>query len=203
MKFKLLMFLGLVATASINMTEESLHEYLGLMLLVLFVLHLLGQGWWLAASFPKFSRPMRLKSEVSILVILFSVLTVVSGLLLSRYALPFLRVKEWQAVLIDVHHFCGGAFILLCCFHFGLHLNMKKTTGKAILFSSLVFFLLSGLIYAGTRLVDYGFLEEFEEIVFMFPEALQFIVSSIFTSACFLLFGWLIQAANSKRLSYA
>lgn len=59
---------------------------------------------------------LRIKSLSVIALMIVFLFTMISGALLSRYALPMLRVKTIQALMIDVHHSLGMVFLLLSFF---------------------------------------------------------------------------------------
>ena len=71
----------------INGTEESLHEYLAIFVLLIAVQHLLKQKWWFRMMrFGLRNQPLKLKMTAVLLVSFCC--TVISEILVSRYALP-------------------------------------------------------------------------------------------------------------------
>ncbi len=109
----------------INGTEESLHEYLALVVLLGVVQHLMRQGWWfrmLRFGFRK--QPLKLKMTAVMLVSFFC--TMISGILISRYAVPAARIKAIQPVMLDLHHFFGYTTFFLTFLHVGAHLKARK-----------------------------------------------------------------------------
>ena len=90
----------------INGTEESLHEYLAIFVLLIAVQHLLKQKWWFRMMrFGLRNQPLKLKMTAVLLVSFCC--TVISEILVSRYALPAARIKAIQPVMLDLHHFFG------------------------------------------------------------------------------------------------
>ena len=88
----------------INGTEESLHEYLAIFVLLIAVQHLLKQKWWFRMMrFGLRNQPLKLKMTAVLLVSICC--TVISEILVSRYALPAARIKAIQPVMLDLHHF--------------------------------------------------------------------------------------------------
>ena len=76
----------------INGTEESLHEYLAIFVLLIAVQHLLKQKWWFRMMrFGLRNQPLKLKMTADLLVSFCC--TVISEILVSRYALPAARIK--------------------------------------------------------------------------------------------------------------
>lgn len=124
--FKIAMLILILLLVSMNTVEEEAHEYLAFFAAAVFVFHAAAQKWWFSSSCPRFSVALRIKSLSAFALMIVFLLTMGSGALLSRYAVPFLRVKTIQALMIDVHHSLGMVFLLLCFFHFGVHLSIGK-----------------------------------------------------------------------------
>ena len=106
----------------INGTEESLHEYLAIVVLLIAVQHLLKQKWWFGMMrFGLRNQPLKLKMTTLLLVSFCC--TVISGILISRYAFPAARIKAIQPVILDLHHFFGYTTFFLTFLHVGAHLG--------------------------------------------------------------------------------
>lgn len=120
------MMVLILLLVSRNAVEEELHEYLALFAAAVFFFHVSAQKWWFSGQVQRWSSALRMKSLSAVALIIVFALTMLSGLLLSRYAVPAFRVKALQAAMIEVHHGLGMLFLLLSFFHFGLHLSMKK-----------------------------------------------------------------------------
>ncbi|ANU64988.1 hypothetical protein [Turicimonas muris] len=124
--FKIAMLILILLLVSMNVVEEEAHEYLAFFAAAVFVCHAAAQKWWFSAVCPRFGMALRIKSLSVIALMIVFLFTMISGALLSRYALPMLRVKTIQALMIDVHHSLGMVFLLLSFFHFGVHLSIEK-----------------------------------------------------------------------------
>lgn len=109
----------------INGTEESLHEYLAIFVLLIAVQHLLKQKWWFRMMrFGLRNQPLKLKMNAVLLVSFCC--TVISEILVSRYALPAARIKAIQPVMLDLHHFFGYITFFLTFLHVGAHVKARK-----------------------------------------------------------------------------
>ena len=87
-----LFLLGLMAYFR---TGQAVHEWLGAAALVLFVLHHLWNGKWLAALGKGRYTPARVLQTALALLLLVSMLAqMVSGITMSRHALPFLSLPS-------------------------------------------------------------------------------------------------------------
>ena len=101
--FKIAMLILILLLVSMNVVEEEAHEYLAFFAAAVFVCHAAAQKWWFSAVCPRFGMALRIKSLSVIALMIVFLFTMISGALLSRYALPMLRVKTIQALMIDVH----------------------------------------------------------------------------------------------------
>lgn len=135
---KIAMLILILLLVSMNAVEEEAHEYLAFFAAAVFVLHAAAQKWWFSTACPRFGIALRIKSLSAIALMIIFLLTMISGALLSRYALPMLRVKTIQALMIDVHHSLGMVFLLLSFFHFGVHLSIQKIKAIGIAKAGLV-----------------------------------------------------------------
>ena len=202
MKAKIFMLLLLVFIVSINATEEALHEYLACLFVLLSVWHLLGQGWWLSMGRQIFGASLRLKSAMAIIMAFSAVLTLLSGLLISRYAFPFFKLPHYQSVLIELHHTAAFTFFVLCSFHFGLHLSFRKLCNRRVLKGAIAAFALSGLAYLVSWAVDNTDLLyslEFSEFSYYL---ICFVLPVMFCSAA-LSFGALTGRFTNRRTVHA
>ena len=70
------------------------------------------------------NQPLKLKMTALLLVSFCC--TVISGILISRYAFPAARIKAIQPVILDLHHFFGYTTFFLTFLHVGAHLKARK-----------------------------------------------------------------------------
>lgn len=123
----------------INGTEESLHEYLALIVLLIAVQHLLKQKWWFGMMrFGFRNQPLKLKMTAVLLVSFCC--TVIAGILISRYALPTARIRAIQPVMLELHHFFGYTTFFLTFLHVGAHIKAQE------LFTRMPYLLLFGAL---------------------------------------------------------
>lgn len=201
MKVKVLMLFLLILIVSINATEEELHEYLACAFIFLSGLHLLMQRWWISMRGAMFRNSLGIKSVCAALLVLAAVLTILSGLLTSRYAFVMLRIKSHQALLINVHHTAAFTFFLLCSFHFGLHLSFHKRFGRALLNFAAAGFVMS----AGVFLVNW--IAERADFFYDLASALSsdeliYVAAPVMGCACSLWLGVLIDRFAARRLTH-
>lgn len=199
MKIKVLMLFLLILIVSINATEEELHEYLACVFIFLSGYHLYQQRWWISMKDTRFRGPLGIKSVCAVLLILAAVLASLSGLLTSRYAFAMLRVKSYQALLIDLHHTAAFMFFLLCSFHFGLHLSFSKRYGRVLLKGAAGGFVMS----AGVLLVNWIVEQADFFTAALSADELIYVAAPVMGSTCALGLGVLIDSFAARRLTHA
>lgn len=101
---------------------QTVHEWLGIVMTVGFVLHQIQNRKWYAAAFGrKRTKPAKKRIVFNLALDLCFVLTAVSGILMSRRALPIFYVGSLVATSRALHlAFSRWTFILMGV-HLGLH----------------------------------------------------------------------------------
>ena len=118
----LLMTVLLLFLMAYQVTEQAAHEWLGMGMVALAILHQILNRKWYAALFRGTYRPIRiLQTGVNFLLLAAFVASAVSGMALSEYAVPFLR-NLLPPVTARLTHLCASywAFLLMGV-HLGLH----------------------------------------------------------------------------------
>lgn len=117
---------------------EAVHEWLGIGIFVLFVLHhFLNRKWSLSIHKGKYT-PYRVVQTTLVVLILFAMCgSMVSGILLSRTVFSFLGIRGGQAAARIVHMLCAYWEFVFLSLHLGLHWRvMMGMAGKLIKKSS-------------------------------------------------------------------
>lgn len=127
----LLMTLALLGLMTYFLTGQVVHEWLGVAALVLFVLHHVWNGKWLAALGRGRYTPARVLQTILVVLLLISMLAqMVSGMAMSRHALPFLDLPIPISAARLVHLACGQWIWLLTGLHLGLHWGIFLGLGR-------------------------------------------------------------------------
>ena len=110
---------------SYSLIGEALHEWLGIGMFALFILHhILNRKWSSSICKGKYT-PYRIWQTVLVVLALLTMLgSMTSGLVISRHALSFLPItggQSWARTLHMLSAYCGFVFISL---HLGLHWSM-------------------------------------------------------------------------------
>lgn len=111
-----------VALMLFFVTDEDVHEYLGIGYGLLAAAHLWIARWWWVTLPAAAKNPASLVNaavSLGLLAALFAAL--LSGLLLSRYAVPFLRYRPWLTAMRSVHLVSTFWLLMLVLVHAGLH----------------------------------------------------------------------------------
>lgn len=114
-----------------SLVGEEAHEWLGISMFFLFILHHVLNNKWSRSIFKGKYTPYRVLQTVLVVLALASMIgSMVSGIILSRYALDFLPItggKSWARTLHMLSAYWGFAFISL---HLGLHWSMMMGMAK-------------------------------------------------------------------------
>ena len=130
--------IGMTAALMFLMTYEmigqSLHEWLGIGMFLLFVIHhVLNRRWFGVLLKGKYT-PFRIWQTVLVVSVFFSMLgSMVSGVIISRSVLSFLPIHGGSSFGRKLHMLSAYWGVVLMSLHLGLHWNMMLgAMGKAI-----------------------------------------------------------------------
>lgn len=121
-----------------SLLGETLHEWLGIVMFVLFVTHhVLNRKWMAAVTKGKYT-PFRIVQTLIVFVMLVLMLgSMVSGVLLSNHIFRAVRIAGISMAARQVHMFCAYFGMVVMSVHLGLHWNMVvNMTGKLFLYPS-------------------------------------------------------------------
>ena len=121
----ILMTVILLIQMAYSLVGEAAHEWLGISMFALFILHHILNNKWAKGLFNGKYTPFRILQTVLVILPLFSMLgLMISGIIISRHAFFFLNITSGQSWARTVHMICaywGFTFISL---HLGLHWSM-------------------------------------------------------------------------------
>jgi hypothetical protein len=131
-----------LALMSVNLTGLLIHEWWGLILTLLVVVHLLSQWDWTIAStrvfLSRLTGRLRLTYVLNWALFISAVLVFVSGILISENALPSLGFSPSRASALfgfwhRLHTFTADAVLILAAIHLGLNWRWLVNAAKQIL----------------------------------------------------------------------
>lgn len=128
-----LMTAVLLALMAYVRTGQSLHEWLGIAAFGLFILHhVLNLNWFRALGKGRYTPTRVLRMVLALLLLVSMLVQTVSGLAMSRYALPFLELPM-ETSLARLLHLCFGYWsFLLAGLHLGTHWSVFLGLGRKL-----------------------------------------------------------------------
>lgn len=126
-KFKLAinscMALAFILLMSSQTTEQQIHEYIGVAMLLLVCIHQYLNFWWYKSVLKmKRNAAYLFKNSLTFLTIVAFVLSIVSGIAMSKYALPFFRGVIKISLSRPIHLCATHWFFIFVSLHIGVHL---------------------------------------------------------------------------------
>lgn len=119
------MTVALLLLMTYEMIGQTIHEWIGIGMFVLFVLHHVLNGKWSKHLLNGRYTALRIMQTILVALVLFSMLgSMVSGVILSRHAFSFLSIKtgqSWARTLHMISAYWGFVFMSL---HLGFHWSM-------------------------------------------------------------------------------
>lgn len=168
---------------------EELHEWLGIGMFVLFLLHhILNNSWWTNVVKGRYTA-FRILQTILVAGVLLTMLgSMVSGVILSRYALSFLPIEGGLSFARKLHLLSAYWGFVLLSLHLGLHWSMMMGIAKKLVkkSSAVLRWVLRGLalliagygIYAFVKRGIGGYMLLMNEFVFFdFEEPLVFFLA--------------------------
>jgi len=180
----IVMTVALLFLMAYELIGENVHEWIGVSMFVLFVLHHILNGQWSSNLLKGKYTPFRIWQTILVFVVLASMIgSMISGIILSKYVFDFLSIHSGQSWARTVHLLCSYWGLVVMSLHLGLHWSMmmgmvKKQLGAPSRFCVWTFRVVAAAIavYGAFALVhreigSYMFLKN-EFVFFDFEEPL-------------------------------
>jgi len=179
---KIIVDMGMTVTALLLMPYlligDEFHEFAGMVMGVLFILHhILNRKWLMHLFRGKYTAYRILQTFFVVLVLVCMLGSMVSGIVMSRYVFDFLPIRGGWALSRKVHMLCAYWGLIGMALHLGLHWSMVasmcrklwKRQNKTVkwVMRALVAIMAGYGVYAfmSKRIADYLFLQT--EFVFL------------------------------------
>lgn len=135
MILKLTVDIGMTAALLLLMAYElvgqAAHEWIGIGMFVLFVIHHILNGSWIRNLLRGRYNPVRIMQTGLVLLILCAMAgLMVSGIILSRHALSFLPIKGGRSFARNLHMISAYWGFVLMSVHLGFHWSMMMGMAK-------------------------------------------------------------------------
>ena len=112
----------------------AVHEWLGISIFVLFVLHHILNIKWTRALFKgRYSAFRILQTALTVLVLAAMLASMISGIMLSRHALAFLDIQSGMSFARSLHMLSAYWGFILISAHLGLHWSVFVGLAKRII----------------------------------------------------------------------
>ena len=134
------MTVSLLFLMAYQVTGETLHEWIGMVMTVLVIVHqILNRKWYSAAFRGKYNPYRIVTTAVNILLLLSFVMTALSGMSMSAHAVPFLYGMAPVSLARKMHLAMSHWSFVLMGLHLGLHvpamaagMKMKDGTKRVL-----------------------------------------------------------------------
>ncbi len=135
MILKLAVDIGMTAALLLLMAYElvgqAAHEWIGIGMFVLFVIHHILNGSWIRNLLRRRYNPVSIMQTGLVLLILCAMAgLMVSGIILSRHALSFLPIKGGRSFARNLHMLSAYWGFVLMSVHLGFHWSMMMGMAK-------------------------------------------------------------------------
>lgn len=145
----ILMLAAMPVLMAYMLAGEVLHEWLGVGILVLFILHHALNFQWIKNLFRgKYTLSRFIKTTVNVLILLIIIGLAYSGIILSRHVFADLNIHASRTNARSIHMFCSYWGFAIMSLHFGFHWDMflgiiKKFTKKESVLRTVILRLLA------------------------------------------------------------
>ena len=194
-----------------SLVGETVHEYLGIGMFLLFVIHhILNIAWWKNLIQGKYT-PIRIVGTVLNFVLVIIMLALpISGMILSRHVFRFLHFGG-AATARTVHLMASYWGLVLMSFHAGMHgqmivgkylLNKNSNLKKSILVLNVFFAVLGIIAFKRKNIWMYLFLQ----LQFVFIDFSQSVLGTImdylFVSILFMILGYAFTRLTYRKYKH-
>lgn len=119
------MTIALLFLMTYELIGQAAHEWLGIGIFVLFILHHILNRKWSGSLLKGKYTPLRIWQTTLVLLVLAAMIgSMVSGVILSRHALSFLPLKGGRSFARSLHMLASYWGFVLMSLHLGLHWRM-------------------------------------------------------------------------------
>lgn len=137
MIWKIITDIGMTAALLLLMAYELIgeaaHEWVGVAMFVLFILHHILNRRWSRSLFKGKYTPVRILQTLLVVLVLFSMIgSMVSGILLSKHVFSFLPVRGLRFFARNLHMLSAYWGFVFMSLHLGVHWNMMMGMARKL-----------------------------------------------------------------------
>lgn len=127
----ILMIITLPVLMAYSLVGETLHEAAGVMMTVLFSVHLYqNRKWFRSFLFKKAGLKMRVQAVIDWLLIAVMIMQPISGIIISKHLFAFIPEAGLSAFSRSVHMVLAYWAMLIMCVHAGFHIRMPEKADR-------------------------------------------------------------------------
>lgn len=128
------MTIGLLLLMAYQLVGDEAHEWIGIVMLMLFVVHhILNRKWSGNILRGNYTAYRICQTAIVALILLCMAGSMISGIVLSRYVFNFLNISTGTSWARVMHMLCAYWGFVLMSLHLGFHWNiMISMAGKAV-----------------------------------------------------------------------
>lgn len=116
---------SLLLLMAYGLIGEAVHEWIGVAMCILFILHHILNSHWNRNLFKGRYTAARILQTILVILILLSMLgSMFSGIVLSRHVFYAITIRGWRSFSHNLHMFCAYWGFVLMALHLGMHWNM-------------------------------------------------------------------------------
>ncbi len=202
------MALALPVLMAYSLVGEELHEVIGSVMLILFIIHhILNRRWFLTLNKGKYNRQRIFHTVTDAVLLVLMILQPLSGILMSKYLYTFINVDGVAATVRIIHLVCAYWCFAIMSIHAGTHLMVplkllekKSPKAKPLLLISLAAVSLYG-VYAFVRrgFIDYMFMKTVFAFFDYSESVLLFLADYLAVMILFMTTGLILENLLLKR----
>lgn len=115
------------------LTGQEIHEWLGIGMVVLFVVHhILNAGWWKSFFKGNYTPSRMLSVMLDLLLLLDMAALAVSGVMMSDFIFGFLSLRGGMMIARQLHLLASYWGVILMSAHLGMHMEMLMGVGRKL-----------------------------------------------------------------------
>ena len=173
-----------------SLVGETAHEYLGISMFLLFVVHnILNIKWWKNIFRGKYNYIRILRLIVNILIFIIMISLTISGIMMSRHIFQFINI-EGSSYARMIHLLASYWGLILMSFHAGMHIRKIPYIKRNILIP--IFVLLGIRAFIRRNIVDYLFLKSQFVLIDFSQSVIITICDYLFISILFMIVGYAV-----------
>lgn len=108
-----------------SLLGETLHEWIGMAMFVLFIAHhILNRKWLATVAKGKYTLFRGVQTALVMIMFILMIGSMISGILLSDHIFGMVRIEGSYMMARQVHMFCAYWGLIIMSLHLGMHWNM-------------------------------------------------------------------------------